>query len=264
MEKNSKKFKGKKRLKFRHIYALIMLGVTVGLILHVVNLLVLTPRRDTGVPSHGHRMDEIDDLEESWKTTTEAFGATVDHVDYVSIFWNNGPVVYVSVRVEEGTSLQDAHDVAAEIIEHFIEVSNDVVLQYDIQVVVSYGDITEQRTENHAAVIQHVHEYNHELVEEILSWAERYRSEFNVERAERNINDFADSIKVVVGEEGLEAMLARVDAIDTISEAGYEDDDDHEPIPRFAVTVQIPSSDIANFPNWGTWNHEEARIDWNP
>lgn len=261
MEKNKKEFKGKKRLKFRHIYALIMLLVTAVLIFHVVNLLVFTPRRDAGIPSHGHRMDDIQELEPYWKSETESFGETLDNVEGVSIFWNNGPVVYVSVRVEEGTTLRRARRSAREVIEHFIEVSDDVLLQYDIQVVVSYGDVVAQREENHEAVIQHVHEYNHSLVEDILAWAERYPSEYNVSRATRNINDFSNSITVVVGEDGLEEMRSRVDGIDIVSEA--YDVEDHELMPRFIANVQIPPSDISDFPNWGTWNNRRARIDWN-
>lgn len=260
MEKNSKKFKGKQWLRFRHVYALMMLVVTGILVYHVVNLLVLTPRRDAGIPIHGHRMEEIEYLEAAWMTETEAFGATVDDVDYVSIFWNNGPVVYVSVRVEEGTTRRRARRAAREVIEYFIEVSEDVVLQYDIQVVVSYGDVVEQREENHAAVIQHVHEYHHDLVEDILAWAETYPSEFNVDRAHNNIhNVFTESIRIAVGEEGLEEMKTRLASIDIV------DEDEEEPLPRFPFNIrQIPPSNIARFPNWGTWNNRRARIDWNP
>ena len=262
MERNSKQFKRKKWLKFRHIYALVLLGITVFLVWHVTNLLVITPvrMREAADLALGDRMENIQELEESWKTATKEFGATLEEVEYVTIFWNTGPVVYVSVRLEPDIPRRYARRAARSVIEYFIEVSNEVVLQYDIQVVISRGDIEQQRIENNQAVVMHVHEYNHGLVERILAWAETYPSESNVQRAYDNINGaFTNSIEMVVGEEGLEAMRTRLAAI--VIEPVGEDDD---PMPSYpADTRRIPPSEIARLPNWGTWCNERSRINWN-
>jgi len=283
MVNNRKKHKGKKRLKFRHIYALIMLLVTAYFAWHVVDLLVFAPNRDRGVIALGYRMDEIQPLEESWINATETFGATLGDVDYVSIFWNSGPVVYVSVRVHPGTMLDHARSAATEVVEHFIAVSNDVVLQYNIQVVVSYGDTTAQMAENQAALIQFVHEYNHGFAERTLAWAEQYPSQANFERARYNINNrFTTSIREVVGEGGLQTMRVRLDAIEVVDQMGdgygyieYEDteygnedagdeaEDTPTQMPSYPGVLQIPQSHLTDFPNWGTWNNEHSRIIWN-
>ncbi|MCL1990381.1 MAG: hypothetical protein FWG67_05765 [Defluviitaleaceae bacterium] len=259
MKNNGFKYKGKKRLKFRHIYTLTMAVITVVFAWHVLDLLVITPIRATGLVL-GTRMDAIEPLETSWLLATEDFGATLGGVDEVSVFWNTGPVVYISVRVEPGSSRTDARNVTREIVDYFIEVSDDVALQYDIQVVASYGNITEQIAENHAAVLQHTHTYNHGFAEAVLSHAEQHPSQANFDRAYGNINSpssrLLPSIIAIAGEEGLDAMRARLSAIDLVEEEDVY-------IPEFPQVHQIPPSDIGRFPLWGTWDTDRSRIRWN-
>ena len=259
MERNIKPYKGKKWLKFRHIYALILLILTGLLAWHIVHVLVLTPMRETGEAVHGSRMENVQLIDPSWITEAENFGATLDDVNSVDISWLNGPVVYFNVRVEPGTRRRYARRATRAIVEHFIEVSDDVALQYNIQVVASHADrdIAEMRADNHAAVELHVHEYNHSLVEEILAHAEVHSSETNVTRARTNIDVFASSIIAIVGEEGLEEMRARAESIRI---APLEDED--EPMPILPIERQIPRSEISRFPIWGTWDNGRSRIIW--
>ena len=264
MEKNVKPFKWKKWIKFRHVYAIILLIITALLAWHVINLLVLTPMRETGETAHGSRMDNIEPLTEESVEATKEYAEALDDVEYIDITWQTGPVVYVNVRVEPGTTRRYARRASRSVVENFIETSDGVALQYDIQVVVSYGDIEEMRAEHHDAVRHHVHEYNHGLVERILEWAERYPSETNVSRADSNINIFAQSIVEIVEEEGLEAMRARVAALDGGEPEPFEDED-FEPMPSFAAeTRQIPQSEISRFPIWGSWSNDRERIIWSP
>jgi len=264
MKNNGIKFKWKRRLKFRHIYAIALIAATAYFAYSVVELLIFVPMRATGTMILGSRMDEITLLEEDWLTETETFGATVDDVDYVDIFWNLGPVVYVSVRIEPGTSRTDARSAARTVVEHLIEISDEVALQYDIQVVVSYGDVSEQVTENQAALVLHVHEYNHSFVESLITHAERYPSQYNIDRPRANILNQEsvtyNSIRIVAGDEGRAEMLARIDAITPLTEEELEEEG---PLPRHPER-QISSSNIARFPLWGTWNNERSRISWSP
>ena len=264
MEKNVKPFKWKKWVKFRHVYALILFLITALLAWHIINLLVLTPMRETGETAHGSRMDNIDEYDEAWEEATVEFAQTLDDVDYVDIDWRRGPVIYVNVRVEPGTTRRYSRRAARAVVENFIENSNDVALQYDIQVVVSYGDIREMREEHHEALRHHVHSYNHDLVERILAWAEEYPSATNVARAESNINIFSASIVAIVEEEGLEEMRARVASLDGGVDEPFEDED-FEPMPSFEAEIrQIPQSEISRFPIWGTWSNDRERIVWSP
>ena len=279
MKNSGIKYKGKRRLKFRHIYGLILFGLTVYFAWSVIDLLVLTPSRNTGIVALGARMENIDPLEDSWMNATENFGATLTDVDYVSLFWNTGPVVFVNVRFEPGISRSDARQIARDVVEYFIEVSNEVARQYDIQIVISYGDISYIDDEgnragilvdNQNAVVQHVHEYNFNFAEATLAWAENYPSNTNVTRASGNINSrFTNSIREIVGEEGLERMRARLAAIDVVIEParGEEEDDedeDFERMPEYPRSAQIEQSNISDFPNWGTWCNDSSRIIWTP
>ena len=267
MKNNGFKLKWKKRLKFRHIYALVLLGITAFFAWHIIDLLVFTPMRAAGTMILGSRMEEIELLEESWLTDTETFGATVDDVDEVTVFWNQGPVVFLSVRVEPGTSRRDARAASNVVAGHFVEISGGIAEQYDIQVVAFYGDISEQVEENEAALLLHVHEYHHYLVEKIVAHAERYPSDYNVNRAFENIDVFNESITIAAGEGEAALMRQRLDALDVVVEYGvvFGEDEDFEPLPRLPRTLyQTPRSNIVRFPIWGTWNNDRSRISWSP
>jgi len=263
MRNNGIKFKMKKRLKFRHIYMMILLAITAYFSWHVLDLLVFAPNNAIGSMILGSRMDEIEPLEEEWLRATEAFGATVEHVDDVEVFWNTGPVVYLSVRVEPGLSRRNARAATNTVGAYFAELAGEILRPYNVQVVVFYGDIGEQIAENQAALIQHVHEYNHAFVESLISHAESYPSLFNINRARDNISDAAsvmyESVIIVVGNEGRLAMLERINAITPASEEVLAEG----PIPQHPGR-QITPSNIARFPMWGTWNHNRGQVRWSP
>ena len=276
-----------KGLKFRHLYTLIMLAVTAFFVWHVVDLLVLTPRAQTGTTPMGYRMAEIEPLEEFWLREVEDFGATVEGIDYVEVFWNGGPVVYLSVRVEPGTSLHDAQRVALPVVEYFINASSEIALQYNLQIVLSSGIIAERDEignvisgvlyENQAAVIAHFHAYRASFAERVLAHAEIYPSIANVERATININATLNrSILETWGEEGLAELRERLAAIEVIGipDIDYENldgDDDEVPdydaededyIPVYPGFLQIEQSNISDFPIWGAWCNQRSRIIW--
>jgi len=263
MRNSGIKFKMKKRLKFRHVYAIILMVITAYFAYHVIELLVFTPMRAQGTMILGSRMEEIEPLNEEWLRDTETFGANVNRVDYVSVFWNRGPVVYVNIRLEERTSTSNVREAANTVVGHFVGLAGSVIRPYSIQVVVSYGDIGELRDENQEALIQHVHEYNHEFVESLIRHAQTYPSPRNIDRARNNISDAAgnmyESVVIVVGEEGRREMLERINAITPASDEDLEEG----PMPEHAMR-QIPRSEINRFPMWGTWNHRRDRIRWNP
>lgn len=272
MEKNRTTIKVKKLgLKFRHIYALIMIAVTSFFAWHAFDLLVLTPARQTGRAPLGDRMAEIELLEDFWLRETEEFGATLADVDYVEVIWTGGPVVYVSVRVFADTPLSYARVAARDIVEYFVVASNNVAMQYDLQVVLSTGIIAERNElgvvidgvlyENQAAVIRHVHEYNARFAERTLAHAELYPSQANFDRAEGNINRVLnESIVEVLGAAGLAELRNRLNAI-VVSQLTPEDED-YVYLPWYQPSLQIEQSQIADFPNWGTWNNDRNQIIW--
>jgi hypothetical protein len=264
---NIKKRRNKPR--FAVIYGIILFIATVTLMGHVLYHLWWSPRMETGVPILGYRMSDLSEIDESWLTETEEFGGNQEYVDYVELLWAKGPVIYFNVRVEEETSLRNARLAATEIVEHFIEISDEVALDYNLQVVVSYGDIAQRKEENQAAVTAHVHEYYWSLTEAILAHAEAYPSSANVDRAERNINAFANSILLSAGEDELDSMRARHAAIKVMTvDQEAESVAEHGFIPVYVAdhsgdVRRVPPSEISEFPNWGVWNNQRSRIDWN-
>ena len=269
MEKNRATIKLKKfNLRFRHIYALIMIAVTSFFAWHAFDLLVLTPARMTGQAPLGYRMSDIEDMEDFWMREVEEFGATLDNVDYVEVVWTGGPVIYVIVHVFDDASLSYARRDGREILEYFIEITNDVALQYNLQIVLFRGELSEVLEENQAAVIRHVHEYNAGFAERTLAHAEANPNQANFDRAYGNTNSvLRESIIEVWGEDGLREMQARLDAIEifTVNLEDEDADNDEEVyMPWYPHSLQIEQSRISEFPNWGTWSNEHNRIIWSP
>ena len=256
--------KRRKKPRFAVIYGIILLITTVALAGHVLYNLWWSPRAETGVPILGYRMDDIPEIDESWLRETEEFGGNQEHVEYVELFPTTGPVIYFNVRIEEGTSRRNARSAATDIVEYFIEISDEVALYYNLQVVVSYGDIAARRAENRAAVAAHVHEYNWSFTESTLEYAERYPSSANVSRAEININiRLTESILIAAGEEELERMRARLAAITVMTpEQESEMIEEQGFIPSYSGIRQVPPTDISDFPIWGVWNNRRSRINW--
>ena len=267
VERNEKFIKRKKirKPRFAVIYGIIMFIATCVFVGWVLYDLWWLPRVETGIPILGYRMDDIPDIDEIWLSRAVEFGNNQDYTDYVDIFWNEGPVIYFNIRVLEETELDDARSVASDIVEYLIEISNQVVLYYNLQAVISYGDIAQRRTENQAAVAYHVHEYNWSLTEAILAHAEEYPSRGNVSRADQNLNTFASSIIISAGEEELERMQARHEEITAWTDE-QEDEwvEEHGAIPVYGDgdVRQVPPSEISEFPNWGTWSNQHERMIW--
>jgi len=282
MEKNIRKLKFKKRLKFRHIYALLMVIATCIFSWFVLDWLVFDPMSEIGYLALGYRMEEITPIEDKWIENTETFAATVENIDYLDIFWNTGPVIFFNVRLEQGTSRSDGRRAARTVVTHFIEETNGVARQYDLQVVISYGLIHDTKTvtvdgeerevmtgilaDHNDAVIRHTHEFYLDFTERTLAHAEAYPSQSNVTRASQNLQrrDFSEAIIAIIGEEGLSYMRDRVNAIEVLPEGARDDYDNEIILPRYTGELQIPQSNIARFPQWGTWSNETNRIIWTP
>lgn len=263
-KKNLNVTKRIRRPRIAFIYGIILCIATIVLAGAVIYTLWWTPRSATGAPILGYRMEGIAELEESWITQTEDFGGNHEHIDDVKITLTTGPVIYFDVRVIEGTSRRNAREAATVIVEHFIEISDEAALDYNLQVVISYGDIAAIIEENQAAVTAHVHEYYWLLTEAILAFAEQVPSSFNVTRAYENINAFENSIILAAGEDELARMRSRQEAITVLtSEEEAARVEAEGQIPRYSNPVQVPPTEISQFPNWGTWNTRRSRIDWN-
>ena len=249
------------------MYKLFLASVVGVLLLHFIITLWWVPRRDAGSPVLGDRMEGIEQLEESWIQETEGFGNDHSNVYNFSIFWNSGPVVYFNVEVNEGVSLGDARSAAGDIVTYFIDLSDGVAEDYNLQVAISRAgdDLAELRDANHAAVREHALEHQHGFVEEILAHAEQYPTANNANRAYNHLRQFGNIIIEVAGEEELESMWERHGSIVELT-AEQEDqlaEDLGRPVPAAGEDRRVPSTDFSTFPNFGVWDHDRGRINWN-
>lgn len=262
-----KKLNITKRIKkpsFALIYGMILFVATIVLVWSVLYNLWWIPKSSTGTPVLGYRTEDITELDEAWITATEEFGGNQTNVDEVEIFSTTGPVIYFDVRIIEGTSRENARVAATEIVEYFIEISDEVALDYNLQVAVSYGDIAELKKENQAAVTAHVHEYYWSLTEAILAFAEEVPSSDNVKRAYDNLIAYENSIILSAGEDELARMRSRQEAITVMTpEQEVSMVEEEGQIPRYNNSRQVPPTEISQFPNWGSWNGQSSTIDWN-
>jgi|GEM_PF-3483695 len=264
---SKKKFDLTKLTKFQ-IYKLVLAGIVGILLLHFLITLWWVPRRDAGSPVLGDRMENIEQLENSWIRDTEAFGNDQSDVNEFSIFWNSGPVVYFNVEVNERVSRSDARSVATEIVAYFVDVSDGVAEDYNLQVVISRAgeDLRELRDENHAEVRAHTFAHQYALVEDILAHAEQYPTANNLNQVYRRLNEFRHVIIELSGEEGLAAMWERHGAVVELTaeqEDQLADQLGLSNVPSFRENRRISPTDMSRFPNFGVWNHNRGRIDWN-
>jgi len=244
------KEKLKKKSGFLRIYAWILAFVSVVVLAYVFVMLYFIPTRGAGEPILGYRLEGLEEIEQSWITETEAFGNGQAHVDEVDIF-HTGLVVYFNVRVENGTTLSQARSAAEAIGEFFIDVSDGVAEDYDLQFVVSYGDLTELREDNQEAMLEHVARHRMNMVEEILVFAEQYQTEENIIRARGNLDVFGSEFPEDVRAD-FESRYENLSPMTEEQEEALRERSDGN-LPVANVEQNIPQSAIADFPNWGTW-----------
>ena len=257
--------KQKFKWSFFKIYKWILAGISVLLLSHFLIFLWWIPIREAAVtPVLGYRLQGIRPLEANWKRMTEEFANALPLIDEVTIF-ESGLTIYFNIRVMPDTSLADARTVADEIVVYFIERSNDVARDYDLQIVVSYGDIAEIIAYNEAAVIAHTADFLLDLTEEILTFAENYPTFPNIIRAQENIFLLNDMFGDVLGAELIANLTARVDVLDAMTLDDYEAlaNANQGLAPTAQVNRHVPRSNISAFPNWGRWINESNNIRWN-
>ncbi|MCL2560692.1 MAG: hypothetical protein FWE07_09415 [Turicibacter sp.] len=250
--------KRKKKIRGFRIYVWVLAALSVMLLAYVILMIYIIPTRGSGSPILGYRQEGIEDIESSWISDTEAFGGEQANVDEVTIFYA-GLTVYFNVRVNEGTSLAEARTAAEAIGEFFIDLSDGVATDYDLQFVVSYGDKDLLRTQNQEALIGHVVEHRIKIIDEILTFAQQYNTQANISRVRDNLDIFGASFP----EEILADFESRYENLPDPMTAEQEDAirDHNNNLPTANVEQSIPQSELADFPNWGTWIRN--RIVWN-
>jgi len=241
------------------LYVGILVVTTLILGFHLIFTLIIYPRSIAGSPIFGNRLDYIEEIPNTVVTSTEEFGFSQSRVENVKIMIN-GPVVYFDVRVDEEADVATARRSAEAIANFFLNEADEVGSDYNLQLVVSKGDINELRQTNREEVNAHVQAHLLIVYEAITAHAELYPTENNINRIYQNINLWSGS------EEEVANFRDRADALEpmTAEEEERLAEVNGGVVPSYNSSESriIPPSDIADFPSWGTLNKTTGEIDW--
>lgn len=259
---NKKSDKPKKASKFQTKYTVfygliaVLAVCTVIVAYQGVNYFVLGPMSFSGAPVYGYRTEGLPEILESDLTKTTEFAKAQDNVKDASIKVS-GPVIYINVLVNEETELEAAKSAATKTADQLLEtvkLEDEKTLYdaYDLQLVVYNKDPETLRQENRDAELEYITEFDTAIVEEIVAHAEAYPTAETIDRAKRNIALLRDG-------EVKDAFNARVGEL---TEWTAEKMEEVGEIPEKVVNQDIPQSDLASYPSWGTYSPQTDKYVW--
>lgn len=279
-EKKKKKISKRKVAFNSYVGLLVIASIAFGA--HLVYNFYIHPRSVAGSPIFGNRLDYLEEIPENIVPTVEAFGREQGRVEDVNITIIGG-IVYFDVRVEDGTGVEVARAVAEEIADVFVEEAGDKAKSFNLQLVVSSGDISELKADNRADALDHVRLNQIKIVETLTEFAEIFPTiDENVGRGNGTINRVLNNIALLrnraaytekVGElyEMYDAALAefeaRVNALTPLTAEEIEILIEQEDTNVLSANIEdirdIPQSNINDFPSWGALNNETGSFEWN-
>ena len=264
------------------IYVVFLVILSIAFAAHLVFNFYIEPRSLSGSPILGNRLEYLSNIPENVFTDTEAFGLTQTRVEAVTVS-HIGAIIYFNVRVEAGTGVEVARTAAEEISDFFLEQAGELAEGYNIQLVVSTGDIDELKAENRAEALDHVRRHQMNLVEELTIFAEQFpttdatvgSNHGTIDRVLSNISllrrrqAYTEKVGELyqVYETALADFEARVNALTPLTNEEVEVliEQNHGNILVRDITDirDVPQSDITDFPSWGALNNTTGLIEWN-
>ena len=266
----------KVRKRLFQLYVLALIAVTGAFGYHLVDVFVLQHNAVAGTPYFGHRLDDLQPIPDNIKQAASSFGTTLPGVISATVD-NRGAVIFVDVRVNEYVELEAAQSAAEQLTDYFLERAGDLADGYNLQIVVSAGDLATLAAENRRAAIDHIYNYFYFLAETTVSHAEEFSVAGNITRAQDNINVFNNRFNNPEGAHrenfrettvtDVANLQARLDAI-----IPWTEDEEAQQLEahggRFPNVLQgsdrlVPQSNINDFPSWGIINRETGQFQWN-
>ncbi|MCL1950926.1 MAG: hypothetical protein FWF59_14495 [Turicibacter sp.] len=265
------------RKRLYQFYVLLLVVLTGAFAYHVFNYFVLQHNETAGIPEFGNRLEYLEEIPPSLFESSVAFGLGLPGVESLTIENpHNGVVVFFDLRVSDGTELGTAQATAQQIANHFREAAGDLLEGYNLQLVVSRGDIAALATQNREASIEAVYEHFYFLADTTVTHAEEFPTESNISRAQTNINNlnsrfnnqefFAEQAQPDAGARVGE-LQGRLDAIVPWTpeelEAALEQHNNRLPDVLQGVERLVPRTNVNDFPSWGIINRETGEFQWN-
>ena len=253
-KKTSEKRNVTKKRTVLYGYIGVLAVVTVLFGYNVLKYFYLDPLKVAGQPVYGYRTEELQTISQDAITKAEEVGESQSGVESVTITVQ-GPVVYVDVRVEDGVNIDDAREVAEDSTNELLTQAKDVINDYNVQLVVSSGDIEEVAATNREEELSYIKEHDLAIVEQIVANAEKYPTATNIQRANANIDILEKSYK-----EEADAFRTRINAL---TELTAEEEENLGAIPELVVDQSIKQSDISTYPSWGVYDKTTETFEWN-
>ena len=266
----------KVRKRMFQAYALILILVTGIFGYHLLDYFVLSHNETAGEPVFGNRLDYLDEIPQSIKDSAMRFGNGLPGIVSVDLD-NRGAVIFLKVEVNGATEVSEAQESAEQIMEFFLEEAGSRTEGYNFQLVVTTGDSAELAQQNRQASIDHIYDHFYFLAEQTLSHAEEFPATDFIDRAQGNINIFANRFGSAAGThrnnfrettaDKVAALQERLDAI-----TPWTADEEEEQAERFNGTLPtvlqgtdrlIPPSNVSDFPSWGIINRDTGDVQWN-
>ena len=174
-------------------YIGILAVVTVLFGYNVLKYFYLDPLKVAGQPVYGYRTEDLQTISQDAISKAEQVGEGQSGLESVTITVQ-GPVVYVDVRVGDGVNIDDARAAAQASANELLTQAKDVITDYNLQLVVSTGDINEEAATNREEELAYIKEHDLAIVEQIVANAEKYPTATNIQRANANIDILANFI----------------------------------------------------------------------
>ena len=260
--KNNKSSKTKKNSKYtmqqKVFYTLVtILGLCTAFVGYkALTYFVLEPMQYSGAPVYGYRTEGLPEISETTLVDVEKMGMSEAGVESVDVKVS-GPVIYINVRVDQSTELKAAKASAVAIADELksavtLEEEQNLYDIFNVQLAVYNQDPQALKETNREAELAYVNEFDTAIVEEILVHAEEYPTAATIQRAKDNI--------VLLSEGEIKDEFTK--RVEAIKEWTAEEQEEAGNIPEKVVSQDVPQSDLATYPVWGTYNLAKDKYIW--
>lgn len=244
LTKNRKKVAGR-------IFGGITLSLTAGFGYVLADYFYFEPTRNAGIPVYGTRLDELTPLDESLLTRLTTEANQLEGVQTAQI-QPQGQVIYLSLTTEN-LSLKKAQTIAESLATQLVDGHSEELEGYTIQLMVTTSDGETLLETNREAEEAYVKEHKVNLIETIIAHTEKYPTAKNIQRSKANI----EILKKKYPEEA-EAFAKRI----AILKEYTAEEEAQLDIPVLTVDQTVPTSDLADFPSWGSFNPSTLKATW--
>ncbi|MDE5978104.1 MAG: hypothetical protein K2G70_06565 [Turicibacter sp.] len=262
--KPSKKLNLTKKQVILYSYIGILVVVTLLFGYHLLKYFYLDPLKVAGQPVYGYRLENLEPISDSIISSAKQAGESQTGISEVNVTVQ-GPVIYIDVRANEGVDVEIARRGAEAAATELLNQVGEPLDQYTMQMVVSSGDLKELAEANREEELEYYRQHRLDIIEQIVSYAEQYPTQKNIDRAQANIdvmpydyNEKTGTYETRYPEEQA-AFQQRVNALTPLTE---EEELALGDIAYLEVNQAIEPTSISAYPSWGAYDKLTETFEW--